>query len=326
MNCHCQPRMSRAWLALALLIGTCTNGVSAQQPPAGPAVRLVVPFPAGTTIDILARDLAAKLPAALGRPVVVDNRAGASGNIGTDYVVNAPADGSTLLVTVHSSVTINPLIYEKLRFNPLVDLVPVANLITGGYLLAAGPKVPHRTVSELVAAGKQNPGAITYASYGYGSMAHICMEKFQASTGARFRHVPYKSAFMSDLLAGHVDIAFENIGAAIPQVEQKKLTPIALSHTRLQRLPGVAAVSEAVPGFECYAWVGVLAPKGLPAGTQRRLSDEINKIVRAQAFTTLAEGLGSTPAPMDVDQFGAFIRADADKWNKLIPPLNIKLD
>lgn len=289
-------------------------------------LRLVVPFPAGTTIDLLARELSTKLSPILGRPVVVDNRAGASGNIGTQHVVNSAPDGLTLLVTVHSSVTINPLIYQNLKFDPLKDLIPVANLITGGYLLVGRDGLP-RQADALVAAGTSNPEAITYASYGFGSMAHVCMEQFQATTGARFRHVPYKGAFISDLLAGHVDLAFENIATAAQHVPQKKLHPIALSYKRLDKLlPGVPAVSERYPGFECYAWVGVLAPKGVPAAIRQQLNQEINKIVNTPSFEALAETSGASPAPMSVPEFAQFIRADAEKWRKVIPPLNIRLD
>jgi len=311
-------------LPLIIYLGTFCLPASAQQVQTG-TIKFVVPFPPGTTIDVLARDLSAKLPAVLSRPIVVENRAGAGGNIGTEYVAGAPPDGSTFLVTVHSPLTINPLIYEKLRYKT-TDFVPVANLITGGYILVANNNTPYKSLDELVAAGKQKPDTITFASHGFGSMTHICMEQLQAATGARFRHVPYKNLFAGEMMAGVIDMGFDNIGSTIPNVNAKKLTPLAFSYKRMSQLPGVPAVSDSVANYECFAWVGVLAPKGTPVAVVRRMNEEINKIMSTPAFAKLAENMGTSLAPTTIEQFAEFYMADAEKWRKLIPPLNIKLD
>ncbi|MDB5872080.1 MAG: tripartite tricarboxylate transporter substrate binding protein [Ramlibacter sp.] len=313
-----------AALPLAVALGAFCPAGFAQQGQTGP-IKFVVPFPAGTTIDVLARDLSVKLPAVLGRPIIVENRAGAGGNIGTEYVAGAPPDGSTFLVTVHSPLTINPMIYEKLRYNT-ADFVPIANLILGGYILVANNNTPYKTLADLIAAGKQKPDTITFASHGFGSMTHICMEQLEAATGARFRHVPYKNLFAGDMMSGVIDMGFDNLGSTIPNVNAKKLTPLALSYKRMTQLPGVPALSESVSGYECYSWVGVLAPKGTPIAIQRRMNEEINKIMATPAFGTLVETMGTTLAPTTLEQFAEFYKADADKWRKLIPPLNIKLD
>ncbi|WP_077001817.1 tripartite tricarboxylate transporter substrate binding protein [Variovorax sp. KK3] len=309
---------------LALTSALAASSAIAQQVASGP-IKFVVPFPPGTTIDVLARDLSAKLPAVLGRPIVVENRAGAGGNIGTEYALGQPADGSTFLVTVHSPLTINPLIYEKLRYSPN-DFIPVTNLITGGYILVANNNTPYKSLAELVAAGKARPDQVTFASHGYGSMTHICMEQLQATTGARFRHVPYKNLYAGDMMAGVVDMGFDNIGSTTPNVNAKKLVPLALSYKRMPQLPGVPAVAESYAGYECFSWVGVLAPKGTPAAAVRQMNLEINKIMATPAFATLADTLGTHLAPTTVEQFTEFYKADIEKWRKLVPPLNIKLD
>lgn len=315
--------------AIALAIGASALGSAhAQTAPAASTtpLRIVVPFPAGTALDVLARDLSNRLPPVLGRPVIVDNRTGAGGNIGTEHVAHAAPDGATVLLTAHANITINPLIYNKLNFDPLKDLIPLASLSQGGYLLGARPDTPYRTVADLVAAAKKKPDGLTYGSYGYGTMAHICMEQFQQATGTKLQHVPYRGPMAPDLMAGHVDVAFENLAPSVQLVNTQKMAAIAVTHTRVTPLPNVPALSEAVPNFQCVSWVGVFAPKGTAPAVQKQLAEEITKIVRSPAYTQMTDMLGGVPAPMDQKTFTAFVNADADKWRKLIPPLNIKLD
>lgn len=296
------------------------------QAPAGAPLKIVVPFPAGTALDGLARDLANRLAQVLQRPTLVENRAGAGGNIGTEHVVNSPPDGATLLLTANANITINHLIYEKLKFNPVTDLAPIASLSVGGYLLAAKPDTPYRTTASLIAAAKQTPDGLTYGSYGYGTMGHVCMEQFQLATGTKLRHIPYRAPFTSDLMAGNLDVAFENIAPSIQLVKTQKLAAIAVTHKRISPLPDVPAISEAVPNFECFSWAGVFAPKGTPVPVQQKLAEEITKIVRSPSYSKMTDILGGIPAPMEHKAFVEFVKADADKWLKLIPPLNIKLD
>lgn len=325
-------RFGRIAFAMTLIGVAAAMPVATAQPSAstdgtsGAPLRIVVPFPPGTSLDILARDLAKRLQTPLGRPVFVENKAGAGGNLGTESVVQSAPDGSTILLTAHNPITINPLIYEKLKFNPLTDLVPIANLVQGGYLLATGPTSTFHTVAELITAAKQKPGALSYASYGFGSMAHICMEQFQRITGTQFQHVPYKGPFAPDLMGGVVDVAFENLTPSIQLVQTKRITALAVTHKRVRPLPDTPAISEAIPSFECYSWVGVFAPKGTSAAFQQKLSDEITRIAQSPSYTEMADVLGGVPAPMAQKQFIGFVKADAEKWKKLVPSLNIKLD
>lgn len=319
---------SLAWTAAALLgLMSATHAQTTSATPASSApLKLIVPFPAGTAVDILARDLGNRLQPILGRPIIVDNKAGAGGNIGTEAAIGVPADGSTLLLTVNTTININPLVYEKLRYKPDVDLLPIAALSKSGYLLAGGPNLPYRTVAELIKAAKEKPDAITYASYGYGTMAHVCMEQFQVVTGTKLRHVPFRGPFAPDLISGVVDVAFENLAPAIPMVKERKLTALAVTYKRVEALPQVPALSEAVSGFECYAWAGIFAPKGMPAALQRSLNEAITQVVRSPGYVGFSALLGGIPAPMELKEFVDFVKADAETWRKLIPPLNIKLD
>jgi len=318
--------------AIFALVTTCLTSLlpatQAQTAPPASSVplRIVVPFPPGTAVDILARDLGNRLAPLLNRPVVIDNKAGAGGNIGTENAVHSPPDGSTVLLTVNTTININPLIYTNLKYNPAVDLVPIASLSKSGYLLAAGPKLPYRNVHDLIAAARQKPDTLTYASYGNGTMAHVCMEQFQAATGTQLRHVPFRGAFAPELMSGVVDVAFENLAPAIPLVKDQRLMPLAVTLARVDALPDVPAIKEEVPNFECYAWAGIFAPKGMPQALQKQLSEQITQIVRSPGYVALADRLGSIPAPMEQGDFVTFVRADAQKWKAIIPSLNIKLD
>ena len=298
----------------------------AQTSSSSDVLKLVVPFPAGVTIDTLARSLAISLAQELGRPAIVDNRAGAAGNIGTEAVVNAKPDGNTLLVTVNSAITVNPFIYRNLKFDPTRDLLPVANLTVGGYVLVANPKLSYRTVSDLIKAAKAGPYSISFSSYGVGSNSHVCMEMLKAATGVRLRHVPYKSGSVNDLIGGHVGVGFENIASTVGFIKQSKLTVLALSDERLPLLPDVPAVAETLPGYACNAWVGVFAPKATPPAVLKQLSDAVVKVAGDTSFVEQATLLGNVSRPLGMEAFARLVKEDTERMRNVLMPLNIQAD
>lgn len=293
-----------------------------------PPIRLIVPFAAGTPTDMIARTLGQGLAASLKRTVLVDNRPGAAGGIGTEAVVNAAPDGQTLLLTVNSTVTINPLLYGKLRYDPIKDLAPVAMVALGGYVLVASPQSGHKDVAGLVRAAKARPGSINYASYGTGSMSHMCGEVFQAMHGVKLFHVPYKAGSLNDILGGQVELGFEPIGPTIPHVQGGKLTALAVTTgARIEAMPGVPAMAEALPGYECTAWVGVLAPARTPPDVRSALAGAVLGIATTPKFASQMKDIGGLAAmPASAEQFTQIVRQDHDKWARVVKPLNIQLD
>ena len=293
-----------------------------------PPIRLIVPFAAGTPTDMIARTLGQDLAASLKRAVVVDNRPGAAGGIGTEAVVNAAPDGQTLLLTVNSTVTINPLLYGKLRYDPMKDLAPVAMVALGGYVLVASPQSGHKDVAGLVRAAKARPSAINYASYGTGSMSHMCGEVFQAMHGVKLFHVPYKAGSLNDILGGQVELGFEPIGPTIPHVQSGKLAALAVTTPeRVDAMPGVPPMAESTAGYQCTAWVGVLAPARTPAELRSALADAVLRIASTPKFANQMKDIGGLAAmPANAEQFAQIVRQDHDKWAKVVKPLNIQLD
>jgi tripartite-type tricarboxylate transporter receptor subunit TctC len=292
-----------------------------------PALKIVVPFAAGTPTDTIARALGQALTRSLSRPVVVDNRPGAAGGIGTEYVAQAPADGQTLLLTVNSTVTINPLLYSKLKYDPMKDLAPVALVASGGYLLVANPGTGLRDVAGLVKAAQQRPGVINYASYGPGSMSHMCAEVFQAMAGVKLYHVPYKAGSLNDILGGQVELGFEPVGPTIAHVQNGRLAGLAsTTEGRLDALPGVPAMAESLRGYDCTAWVGVLAPVRTPAAVRKGLADALLAIARTPEFARQMKDIGLAAQPADADSFAQVVRRDHERWAQVVRPLRIKLD
>ncbi len=322
---------THAFRAMAAALALTVAGMAQAQAPAMPTatpLRIIVPFAAGTPTDAIARTIGEGLARSMSRTVVVDNRPGAAGTIGTDAVVTAAPDGQTLLLTVNSPVTINPLLYTKLRHNPLKELAPVAMVASGGYLLVANPATGLRTVGDLIGAARVRPGKINYASYGPGSMSHMCAEIFQSMTQTRLYHVPYKSGSLTDILGGQVDIGFEPIGPAIGHVQSGKLEALGVTASRrIAVLPQVPAIAEALPGFDCIAWVGVLAPAATPAATRTALAEKILAIASTPEFARLMRDVGGLAAqPAGEAQFAQAIQEDHEKWARITRPLAIRLD
>ena len=287
-------------------------------------VRMVVGFPASNASDIVARLAAQKLSQRLGQSFVVENRPGAGGNIGVEFVVNATPDGYTLLAG-STSATINATLYEHLNFNFLRDIVPVAGVARAPYLLVLTPSFPAKTVPEFIAYAKANPGKINMASAGIGSLSHLCGELFKSMAGIDMVHVPYRTSFLPDLFAGQIQVVFSPISQSIESVRGGKLRALAVtSTTRQPSLPSVPAVAEFVPGYEAGGWYGVGAPKATSAEIVTSLNTAMAAALAEPEMKTRLADLGAVPMPSTPAEFGAFLAADTEKWGKVIRSANIK--
>lgn len=295
-------------------------------PAQGAPLRLIVPFTPGTGIDLIARTVGPKLGDRLGRSVVVDNRAGASGNIGTEAVVRAPPNGSTLLVSVNT-VVMNRSLYPKLSFDPVKDLVPVTLTSRGQLLLVASPKSGYKTATELIASAKRRPGGINYASPGVGTPHHLAMELFKLTTGTFITHIPYRGTApaLTDLLGGQVDVAFMPIHVALSQVKAGKLVALGVgSDKRHPLLPQVPTLAEAGAGkIDVAMWYGIFAPPGTAPEVVDRLNRELKDILAMPDVRAAFETQGMDPATSSPEEFRRLVESDAERWAQLIKTQNI---
>lgn len=299
----------------------------AQDYPAKP-VRIVVPWPAGGLVDVAARQVATRLQAALGQPVVVDNRVGAGGVIGADLVAKAPADGYTVLFTT-SGLTINAALRTRMPFDAVKDLEPVAAVAYAPSVLVVQAGSNLRTVQELVAFAKSRPGSLSYASAGVGSPAHLSAELFKSQLGLFAVHIPYTGApaAMNDQIAGRVDFHFANTAVALPQIKAGRVRALAVtSAKRLPGLPEVPTLAEsAAPDFEADQWLGMLVPRGTPPAVVQRLAGEVNKALAAEDLrAALAVAGMTTAAPGTPAGFSSYFRSDLAKWAGVVKAANIQ--
>jgi tripartite-type tricarboxylate transporter receptor subunit TctC len=305
-----------------LLAATASFGAQAQTAalPQAP-IRLVVPFTPGTGIDIVARTVGPRLSERLGRPVVVDNRPGASGNIGTEAVVRAAPNGSTLLVTVNTLV-MNASLYPQLPFDPLKDLTPVALTSWGQLLLVANPKTGFKTAPDLIAAARQSPGRINYGSPGAGTPHHLAMELLKNTAGMFVTHIPYRGTgpALTDLLGGQIDAMFLPIHVALPHVKSGRLTVLGIgSEKRHPLLPEVPTLTEAKAGqVNVGMWFGIFAPPGAAPELVALLNREINDILRTPEVATAFQTQGMDPSSGTPAEFKRLVEADAQRWATLI--------
>jgi tripartite-type tricarboxylate transporter receptor subunit TctC len=302
----------------------------AQAPQSGGApLKLIVPFTPGTGIDIVARTVGPKLGQRLGRPVVVENRAGASGNIGTEAVVRAPADGNTLLVSVNTLV-MNKGLYPQLPFDPVKDLVPVSLTSWGQLILVTPPTTGFKTAGELVAAAKARPGKLNYASPGVGTPHHMSMELFKQTAGVYLTHIPYRGTAqaVTDLLGGQVDAMFLPIHVALPHVKAGKLVALGIgSDKRHPLLPELPTIEEAKAGkVNVDMWFGIFAPPGTPPDQVARLNHELHDILASPDVRTAFQSQGMDPASSSPEEFRRLVSRDADRWAALIRATKIKAE
>jgi tripartite-type tricarboxylate transporter receptor subunit TctC len=312
----------------AALLALCSLGALAQAPTNIP-LKLIVPFTPGTGIDMVARTVAPRLGEKLHRPVVVENRAGASGNIGTEAVVRAPADGNTLLVSVNTLV-MNKSLYPQLPFDPVKDLVPVSLTSWGQLILVTPPSTGFKTVGDLVAAAKARPGKLNYASPGVGTPHHMSMELFKQTAGVYLTHIPYRGSApaVTDLVGGQVDAMFLPIHVALPFVKAGKLVALAIgSEHRHPLLPDVPTLKEAKAGdVNMDMWYGIFAPPGTPADQVNKLNQDLKEILASPEVRTAFHAQGMDPATSTPEEFRRLVARDADRWAKVVRTAHIKAD
>jgi tripartite-type tricarboxylate transporter receptor subunit TctC len=289
-------------------------------------VRIIVPFPAGQASDTIARLMGQSLSERLGQVFVIENRTGAGGNIGTESVVRATPDGYTLLL-VGVSNAMNATLYQKLNFNFIRDIAPVASIGGTPYVMVINPSVPAKTVPEFIAYAKANPGKINMGSSGSGSVSHVFGERFKMMTGINLVHVPYRGGYVPDLLSGQVQIVFGTISTCIQYIRGGMLRALAVTTaTRSDVLPDIPTLAEFVPGYEASQWYGVGAPKDTPAEVIDKLNNEINAIAADPLIKARLAGLGVDPMSMTSAAFGKFIADETEKWGNVILALNIKAE
>lgn len=308
----------RIWAALILAF---PFAVLAQAYPAKP-VRIVVPYPAGSTPDIIGRTLAERLQKAFGQPFLVENRSGAGGNIGAEAVARAPADGHTLLVGGNGPVAINKHLYKGLGYDPERDLAPISLLASAPQMLVVKPELRLADFKAFVEHARRAPGKLSYASVGGGSASHLTMELLKSDAGLALVHVPYRGfpPAVTDMLAGNIDAMFAIIPAVLPHIRAGKMTPLAV--TALQRTPmapEVPSVAElGLPQLESLAWNGFLAPAGTPAGVIARLSEETTKGMRNPETREALGRLGFDVVAGPPEELARWIRLESEKWARVI--------
>ena len=316
-------------ITFAFVLGILPADALAQSYPSRP-VRLVVPFPAGGTTDILARAMAEKLSGALGQQFVVDNRPGAGGNIGSDIVAKSPPDGYTLLMGTVGTHAINPSLYPKMPYDHVKDFVPVVLVAGVPNVLVVNPTVPAKTVAELIALAKEKPGTINFASSGNGTSIHLSGELFKLLAGVQIAHVPYKGSApaLTDLIGGQVQIMFDNLPSALPHIKGGKLRALAVtSSKRAPALPDLPTIAESgVAGFEASSWFGILAPAATPRDIVQRINAEANKALHApdmreKLLAQGAEAVGNSP-----EFFADTIRTETVKWAKVVKDSGARVD
>jgi tripartite-type tricarboxylate transporter receptor subunit TctC len=302
---------------------------AAQNFPTKP-IRIVVPFPPGGSTDLLARRIGEKLAAVWGQPVVVDNRAGAGGTLGADYVAKSAPDGYTLLMGVTGSNAIANALYPKLPYDVVKDFAPVSLVVSSPLVLVRNPGFAPKTVQELVAAAKAKPGSISYGSPGNGTSMHLTGEMFKLSAKVSMLHIPYRGSAgaLSDLMGGQIDTMFGDFLVVWPQLEAGKLQPIAVtSKTRHKMLPNVPTIAESgYPGFEALSWQGLFAPAATPPAVVEQLNREVNKALASADIQEYFGSRGFTLGGSSASEFKAFVKVEADKWAKIVQASGAKPD
>jgi len=307
-------------LAIAALVSMFPGAAGAQAWPSKP-VKIIVPFAAGGATDIVARLLAQKLSEAWGQTVVVENKAGAGGNIGADAVAKAPGDGYTLLMTSGSIVTANAHMYKAMTYDPARDLVAVTNVATGPQVIAVHPQVPAKDLKEFIEYAKANPKKVNFGSAGIGTQTHLAAENFAFSAGIDLTHVPYRgeSAAVADLIGGQIQLATPNLAVAIAHAQSGKVKILAVtSRERSALLPDVPAAGETLPGFENAGWFGLMASAGTPREVIDKIQQDSAKILLSDEFRAKLTQQGMTPVANEPADFAAAIREESARWGRII--------
>ncbi len=292
-------------------------------------VRIIVPFAPGGSADILARTMSNKLNAALGQPVVVENRPGAAGNIGTELVAKSKPDGYTLLVNLMNPHVVNQALYKNLPFNGVEDFMPIAMLAAVISTMAIHPSVPAKNVREFIAVARARPGQIAYASAGSGSSTHLNAAVFEKMAGIRMLHVPYKGGAPAvlDTVTGQTQMIITAATQTLPHAQAGRLRLLGVTRaTRVAMLPDVPAIAETLPGYEAVVWFGAFAPAGLPKDITARLNTEINKLMRAPDTESVMEKMGVEVITITPEAFQKKLREEAAHWTRVVQQYGIKAE
>jgi tripartite-type tricarboxylate transporter receptor subunit TctC len=316
--------MRRLGLAFALLVFS--TFAAAQYP--NRAVKLIVPFPPAGATDVVGRIVAAKLGERLGQAVVVDNKPGAGGSIGSDLAAKSPADGYTLLIATSSTHSIGPVL-QKLPYDPIRDFAPITHVANVPNVLVVSPTLPVASVQELVALAKAKPGQLNFASSGIGTIVHLNAELFKLISGTDIVHVPYKGTALSipDVASGNVAMLFDSLASVMPHIKSGKVKPLAVNAAKRQALlPDVPTLSEAgMPQFDRYTWFGMFAPAGTPPEIVSRLQKEIVAALQAPDLLERFNNVGAEPVGSTPEQFVERIRSDATRWSEVIRRADVKV-
>jgi tripartite-type tricarboxylate transporter receptor subunit TctC len=315
-------------IAIALGVLSCAApSVNAQGYPARP-VKIVVPFPAGGTADVMPRIFSEWLARKWGQAVVIENRTGAGGNIGAEAVAKSEPDGYTLLAAPPPPLVINQNLYPKLGYDP-TEFSPIVIMGRVPNALVVNPKVPANSTAELIALAKTNPGKLTSATQGNGTTSHLTSEMFQMMAGVKFQHVPYRGSApaLTDLVAGSVDLMFDNLGVSLPLVKggQLKLLAVA-SPQRLAFLPDVPAIAETLPGFESAAWFAIVAPPRTPRDIAEKINAGVNEALREPDIRERLAQLSAEPIGGSIAAMAAYMRAETERWRNVIKAANVRLE
>lgn len=321
-------RPSPRLLPAAILLLPWAGSALAQAWPAK-TVRIVVPFTAGGTTDIIARLISARLSEALGQQFIVDNRAGVGGVLGMDIVAKAPPDGYTVVLGSTSSTAVNVGLYPKMPYDPLKDLAPIMQVATGPYVLAVHPALPAKDVAQLIALARARPGQLNFGSSGNGTALHLTAELLKSMTGTQMVHVPYKgaSAAMPDLLSGQTQFMFSDMPLFAPHVKAGRLRALAVTTARRSSvLPDLPPIADTVPGYEATSWYGFMAPAGTPREIIARFNAEVTKVLKLQDIRDRYRDLGIEPVSGTPEQFGAYIASEIRRWGAVIKSADVKIE
>ncbi|MFZ5692222.1 MAG: tripartite tricarboxylate transporter substrate binding protein [Pseudomonadota bacterium] len=307
-------------LALLLSLSSAQREATAQTYPSR-SIKIIVPFTAGGSNDVLGRTIAQKLQDTWGQPVVVENKPGAGGNIGADLVAKSPADGYTLLIAANNVLSINPTLNEGTPFDPVKDFAPITLVGAVPVLLAVTPSLPVKTVKDLIALGKAEPDKLAFGSAGYGSPQHLSADLFASMAGVKMQHVPYRGAspMITDLLSGQIQLSFGAINSMLPLVKDGKLRALAVAtEKRLPYLQDVPTVSEELPGYETDIWIALVAPAGTPQAIVAKINEEVKRIFTLPDVRERLTAQGIEPKTTSPEQLTTLVKSDLVRWEKVI--------
>lgn len=314
---------------IAIVLLALSSGPAFSQNYPERAIRMIVPYPAGGSTDILARAILQPMEEALGKIVIIDNKSGAGGIIGTTEAARSAPDGYTIVFGNLGPNALNASLYKKLAYDPVRDFVPISKVVDVPFLLVTAPSTGITSVADLIGRGKKDPNALTYASVGIGSASHVTAELFRRQAGIEMRHIPYRGGApaTTDTISGQVSAYLITPLEGMGQIESGSLKSLGIStQARSPLFPNTPTINETLPGFQVVVWFGILAPAGTPPAIVAKLNDAISRAVRSASVQASLKKLGVEPKSSSPEEFAATIRSDIDKWAKVVKEAEITLD